>query len=288
MPEWVDQAIKALAGSATGFALIFGFPVFISFLIYLAERWVTAWMIRTGGVKLVWVTAWLGTPVHESAHALMCFLFRCPVKEIRFFIPDPESSVLGYVRYSYQKWNPFHWIGRWMIGLAPLVAGASVLAAILFFTGAFGNEFPGLPVWQEETGSLKEIALRHFSLIHSVGHQIGGQVFNPDFFKSPLNWIWLYTASAIVMHMAPSFADLRGTVSGWILLYFLYTGYLFFVAVTGLPAVNTGWLLSVSLYVTGIMTAALFFSGLNLGFWFFLLNLLHRLKTGYWLFSRNH
>lgn len=288
MPEWVNQASRAFAESAAGFILIFAFPVLISFLIYLAERWVTSWMIRTGGVKLVWVTAWLGTPVHESAHALMCFIFRCPVKEIRFFIPDPESSVLGYVRYSYQKWNPFHWIGRWMIGLAPLVAGASVLAAILFFTGAFGSDFPVFPVSQTETESLKEIALRHFSLIHSIWHQIGRQVFSPGFFSSPLNWVWLYTASAIAMHMAPSVADLKGTVSGWILLFILYSGYVLAGAAVGLPEVNTGWLLSVSLYVTGIMTAALFFSGLNLGFWFFLLNLLHRLKTGYWLFSRNH
>ncbi|MBN8707347.1 hypothetical protein [Accumulibacter sp.] len=284
---WTDNLLPALFATLRQLTLLFVVPISISILIYLSERIVTGWFIRTTGFKGIWLTAWLGTPVHESAHAIICFIFRCPIKEIRFFIPDPESQVLGYVKYTHNPKNPFHWIGRWFIGLAPLFAGSAFLFGLLMLTGAF-------PItWRPDllpghTSDWISVVGLHFDTLSLIGSEMVSLLSTSDFWGNPLNWFLIYAALAVVTHMAPSFADLKGTFSGWILMLFLTFLMNYFILFLGVPVTFDSVLHFISLILTRLLALALVLSAINLIFWFIILNVIHRLKTGYWLMGRKH
>lgn len=282
-----DSALGALYSTLWQGALLFAFPLFISLLIYTSERLVTGWFIRTTGYKGIWLTAWLGTPVHESAHALMCFLFRCPIKEIRFFIPDPESQVLGYVKYTHNPRNPFHWVGRWFIGLAPLLAGSAVLLGLLMLSGFLPFSWRPDLLPGQSNDWLTVLGL-HIQTLSSISMEMAGLLFSGSFWQNPVNWLILYVSLAVVTHMAPSFADLKGTVAGWIFMFVLVFFVNFIVVYFSVPFSYDGLLYFVSLLLTRLLALALILSLVNLVFWFFVLNVIHRLKTGFWLMGRQH
>lgn len=284
---WTESLLPALFTTLRQLALLFLIPIGISILIYLSERMVTGWFIRTTGFKGIWLTAWLGTPVHESAHAVMCFIFRCPIKEIRFFIPDPESQVLGYVKYTHNPKNPFHWIGRWFIGLAPLFAGSAFLLGLLMLTGSFPVTWrPDL--LPEQSSDWISVAGLHFDTLKLIGSEMVSLLFNSAFWGNPFNWFILYASLTVVTHMAPSFADLKGTIPGWILMFFLAFLVNFFILYLSVPVSVDGLLHFISLILTRLLALALVLSAINLIFWFIILNVIHRLKTGYWLMGRQH
>ena len=81
---------------------------------------------RFGWNSVLW-TGWLGTPIHESSHLLMCPVFRHRIDEVAFFEPDRKSGRLGYVRHSFHQGNWFEEMGNLFIGIAPLMGGSLVL-----------------------------------------------------------------------------------------------------------------------------------------------------------------
>lgn len=282
-----ESLLAALQVTLRHGVYLFAFPLFISVMIYSSERLVTGWFIRTTGYRGLWITAWLGTPVHESAHAIMCFLFRCPVKEIRFFIPDPESQVLGYVKYTHNPKNPFHWLGRWFIGLAPLLAGSAFLLGLVTLTGFFRtqiqNGVPHAPA--SDWISVLELHTQTFS---QTGKEILAHFSSGGFYQEPVNLVILYISLAVVTHMAPSYADLKSTLPGWFFMFFLALGGNLFVVYLGVSVSVDHFFTFISLLMTRLLSVALCLSLFNLIFWFFVLNVIHRLKTGFWLMGKRH
>lgn len=183
----------------------------------------------------IYATGLIGTPVHESAHAIMCILFMHKIKEIKFFQIDEETGVLGYVNHSYNPKNKYAVLGNYFIGVAPILAGCAILSLSFYFL---------LP----ET----------YQAIRLVSKAQGGAIFSSigDVFASFFSaigrwqfWVLILLNLCIALHMNLSDADIKGSLTALPLLVILllainlilglvwskgYAVYLYFVNGVGL------------------------------------------------------
>ena len=58
---------------------------------------------RAFGRKGFLLTAWIGVPIHELGHAIMCVLFRHKIVATQFFPTDTSQGALGYVQHQYNQ-----------------------------------------------------------------------------------------------------------------------------------------------------------------------------------------
>ena len=157
------------------------------------------------GRTVCFVTGFIGTPVHECSHALMCLLFRHKITEIKFFSFDRSDGVLGYVRHAYNRKSLYQRIGNLFIGVAPVVVGALILAGLLCLL------LPDLfyDVW-EELSAVDFISRTGASFGHmwlafaGMFAYIGTWQF----------WVFVLCGSLIALHMTLSRADVAGALSG--------------------------------------------------------------------------
>lgn len=157
------------------------------------------------GRTVCYVTGFIGTPVHECSHALMCLIFGHKITEIKFFSFDSTDGVLGYVRHSYNRKSLYQRIGNLFIGVAPVVVGALILAGLLYLL------LPQLfsKVWAElssvnfltDTGGSFRHIWRAFVGMFSY---MGTWQF----------WVFVLIGSLIALHMTLSRADISGALSG--------------------------------------------------------------------------
>lgn len=77
------------------------------------------------------LTGYVGVPVHELAHALVCIAFGMRIKRMSFYQPNSASGTMGFVEYRYSPYSMRHAIGRTLQGIAPLMAGAGLVALLL-------------------------------------------------------------------------------------------------------------------------------------------------------------
>ena len=106
-------------------AVVFVFGYVISFLNKLFYRLVGY------GKGVCYITGIIGTPIHELSHAIMCVAFFHKIDEMRLFRIDRENGTLGYVKHSYNNKNPYHVLGNFFIGTAPIVMGTLVIFLLI-------------------------------------------------------------------------------------------------------------------------------------------------------------
>jgi hypothetical protein len=73
-------------------------------------------------------TSFLGTPVHESGHALMCLLFGHRIERMRLF---PNRGGVAMVQHTYNRKNVYATMGNLFIGVGPIFTGLAVILAVL-------------------------------------------------------------------------------------------------------------------------------------------------------------
>ena len=157
------------------------------------------------GRTVCYVTGFIGTPVHECSHALMCLIFRHKIIEVKFFKFDSSDGVLGYVRHTYNRRSLYQRIGNLFIGVAPLVVGSLILAGLLYLL------LPQLfsQVWEE---------LSAVNFLTDIGGSFGHiwQAFAGMFSYMGTWQFWLFVllGSLIALHMTLSRADISGARSG--------------------------------------------------------------------------
>ncbi|KRW83690.1 hypothetical protein [Marinobacter sp. P4B1] len=148
------------------------------------------------GYKTELITGCVGTPIHEISHAVAVKLFGMSIHDIALYQPDPQSRTLGYVVYAYQPGSVWHGLGRFVVGIAPLIGGALVVTGLLWL----GD----LPLFGDY-------------------RQASDPVVGPfwqwarDLLSSADNfWTWVFLALAVMVatHATPSGADLKGCASG--------------------------------------------------------------------------
>ncbi len=151
------------------------------------------------------VTGWIGTPVHELGHVLMCLLFGHRIECIRLW---PSRHGNAMVEHSYNRRNPYASFGNVWIALGPIFAGLGVMAAMLWL------------VWPDTLGYMGQslsLALQpgdtSFRLFDEVGIWIKGLVNEQT---RPLGWriAALCVMISMALHVRLSLADIRGMLRG--------------------------------------------------------------------------
>ena len=190
---------EALLSNAMLLAAILAPLIVFTIIIHLLEKTIQKRLAERFGWHSVLWTGWLGTPIHELSHAVMCVVFRHRIDELSLFEPDQNSGRLGYVKHSWRKGNWFEELGNFFIGVAPLMGGCVALFALLWI---FYPESLGQP-------HALELAMQQPQLLDRVTAVLN-QVLNPANFLTPRFWVFMYLVLCIGSHMAPSFSDYRG------------------------------------------------------------------------------
>lgn len=86
------------------FQLLFSVGIIIVFGFLIAEL-NRAWcrMLGSKGMIAMRITGAIGTPIHETGHAIFCIIFAHKIKGIKLYSLDTSTGVLGYVNHAYNK-----------------------------------------------------------------------------------------------------------------------------------------------------------------------------------------
>ncbi|MFT8317825.1 MAG: hypothetical protein ABF651_06105 [Sporolactobacillus sp.] len=206
-------ALNILSTSVLQICSLLGGLVFVGFLLNGLETGANRFLIQTFGMKGIYLTAWIGTPVHELGHALMCLIFRHRIVKIKWFQMRDAAGTIGYVSHSYNLNSFYQRAGNLFIGLAPLISGGLAIIGSafvllppesrtlfpLFFNGGHVLSFLNPQSWALWLQTLNEMVR---------------ELFAPENFAHPLYWLFLWIALCIASHMSLSREDVRGAVSG--------------------------------------------------------------------------
>ena len=200
-------------------------------------------------LKACYITGFVGTPVHELSHALMCLIFGHKITDIKLF-QISDDGTLGYVAHTYNRKNIYHRIGNFFIGVAPIVCISALmyLAAYLL-----------LPTF---TASVSAVEFS-FSDVGAAFPAIWNTLV--AFFRAATTWQWwvfVLVGMLLALHMTLSAADIRGALSG---LAFLLAAVFIVDLVLGLISTSlitsfTGVVVNIGCYLICFLTIALIIS----------------------------
>lgn len=208
---------------------------------------------------LVRISGFVGTPVHELSHALMCLIFGHRITDMKVYSLKKRSKTLGYVEHSYNKRNLYHLIGNFFIGIAPIVVGG--LAVTLFVRI--------LTPWMYNS------MMSEFSkVVAADGAQVPVQIvkgvgaiflsfFKLSNFSSWRWWLCIILAFAIAIHMEISNSDIKGGLKGLgviaaiLAVVDLLLAFLFPTALTAVTSafVNAGMYIGMFLMIPALFAA---------------------------------
>ncbi|MBE6620648.1 MAG: hypothetical protein E7625_04725 [Ruminococcaceae bacterium] len=185
---------------------------------------------RRAGRFFWFMTSWLGTPLHELGHALMCVLFAHRIEYIRLF-PTKEGDAM--VEHSYNGKNPYAVFGNLWIGLGPVFSGLAVIIAVLYFV---------YPVSMQAFGASLRVLLAGGGHPGDVLPAVGGVI--QGLFLEETRAVWIRVLALVVLfsvalHVRVSTADIKGMLvglPGYLLLSVLLA---LIMALTGEEAVRS-------------------------------------------------
>ena len=217
-------------------------------------------IIGPSGPKILLITGFIGTPIHELSHAIMCLLFGHKITEMKLYQPNSEDGVLGYVNSSYNPRNLYHQIGNFFIGVAPIICGSGVLLLLMYFL----------------VPELFEVVLANFTFdisVDTLDFSFVGEFFGAllsttlamlsfSNMGNVLWWVFIILAFMIATHMEISPADIKTGAIG-----FAYSAVLLLVAdfIISLFSISllegvTGVIVGLSAKIVGFLAISTVFS----------------------------
>ncbi|XJZ27793.1 hypothetical protein ACF5W4_02815 [Bacillota bacterium Lsc_1132] len=224
-------------------------------------------LVRAFGLKGLLLTAWLGTPIHELGHLLMCFLWGHRVTRVKLLRLNSPDGVLGYVEHEYNRNSIYQRIGNFFIGLGPLFSGITALLLGMYLLvpqsfAAFQTQIQQRPV-------LEKLDLNGFSILEKAVTVIGKSFFTIDNLLQPSFWLFLLFAISISSHMALSREDIHNSANGLTTIFFILFLFNVYAKFTNINSDQViGKIAEYNTYVLTFSSVAIFFSLLTLGFTF--------------------
>ncbi|MGI2115636.1 hypothetical protein ACRN9G_18815 [Shewanella frigidimarina] len=173
--------------------------------------------IKHRPIILLRMLGMIAVPVHELSHAVMCILFRHKIDKVVLFDITISNKALGYVEHSYNPASPFQVIGCLFIGIAPIFGG--ILAVSLLTVGMLDNGYSFL-IDLANAGSALRIEtpidmLSLFSTSFDICYLQIGIALQID----PVTAVtWMFLVGTIGLYLSPSYADLKGSFKGFLVL----------------------------------------------------------------------
>ena len=97
--------------------------------------------LASGGKIMVYIFGIVGVTIHEFSHYLFCKIFGHKVSDAKFFKPNWETGILGYVHHTYNSRNIYQSIGQVFVSIAPMIVGSTL---IILLSKLFGINDIGL------------------------------------------------------------------------------------------------------------------------------------------------
>ncbi len=191
------------------------FPIILSCIILnVLARQQNKKLISIGGWNALFITSWVGTPVHELSHFLAAVITNHKIIDLQLFKPDKRTGTMGYLVHSYQEDNFYQAvIGNTLIAIAPFFGGAAIIYLIsTFIFPNFSLFAAGVPKihfftfdkaadWNEMSTVLNS-HLRFFVYLTQ-------KIFSIDMFSNWRLYAFLFIMFGIANHLSPSASDFQ-------------------------------------------------------------------------------
>lgn len=191
------------------------------FIISLLNR--VFYRLVGAGRVTVYLTGIIGTPIHELSHAAFCILFGHRITDMSLFRIDDRTGVLGYVNHAYNPRNPYHVLGNYFIGVAPLILGGGAILLLMkhLIPAAYieFDKYIDAFVMLSEEG----ISANWFAYCYGVMRGMLSvliSLISTDAFY----WIFILLALCISLHMTLSGADIKGSLGALPILLLILAG----------------------------------------------------------------
>ncbi|WP_419881849.1 hypothetical protein ACN6MY_20660 [Peribacillus sp. B-H-3] len=247
----------------------------VGFLLAFLERLSNTFLYRAFGTRGILFTAWLGTPIHELGHALMCVLFMHKIREIKFFQWNSPDGVLGYVSHEYNRGSVYQSAGNFFIGIAPVLMGITslILGMHVLLPHSYHAFISGAETGARDYSDAGDMVKHAFGSMMMLLKLIftGNNLLRPSF------WLFLYLSMCISSHIALSAEDMKGAWKGLVVLSGLLVMFNAAAAIfhyNTLPAVMS--IAKYNAYLLSFSSAAILFSFLTV----LISYAVYKIKTG--------
>ncbi len=199
--------------------VLFGVIIITAYLIGLMNN---LFIKNTGkiGVKLHYITAVIGTPIHELGHLTMNIIFLHKVDEYKLLQFNSKDGQLGYVKYRYNPKSIYQQIGNFFTALGPIICGAFVLYVLMYF---LANDQYNMIIVEAKNAlnQYSELSTSNlFSTLSNYMIEVFKVFFSIDFILSPNFFLFTILSFSVAFHMDLSNADIKNGIKGG--AYFLF------------------------------------------------------------------
>lgn len=196
--------------------------LFFGFILYFLARFTRQTFVKSIGPKFdMYITAWIGTPIHELGHAIFCVIFGHKITAIKLFSPNSQNGTLGYVNHSYNTRNPWHRIGDFFIGFGPIILGSLIIFLLSWVLLPTHNTLIDSSLNQAFQISSGSDILKQASILFAGGKHVFSHLFSTDNLASWQFWIFIYISMSIASHMELSPPDLKSVWGGSLYIFTL-------------------------------------------------------------------
>ncbi|HAQ17744.1 MAG TPA: hypothetical protein DCR40_00750 [Prolixibacteraceae bacterium] len=262
----LNFCLKVVASTLYQLVAIFGFIFIFGLLLYLISRSTRKAFANSNLGKLdIYVTGWIGTPVHETGHAIFCIIFGHRIIEIKLFAPSRLDGTLGYVSHSYNPDSFYQRVGNFFIGTGPIFFGSFLLYVLIYFCLPNYHEVSNLISTNEFNGAGIFEFMKSAGDIFTFGIKLTGSVFAINNLSVLSFWLFVYLSFCISSHMQLSLSDLRSMWSGFVSILILFFSGNFLAQLFGFDL--TAYIFHFSRFlstVIGILILAILISFINL------------------------
>ena len=202
---------------------LFGNIIIFGFILYLLSSMTRRIFAKTLGAKTeLYITGWIGTPIHELSHALFCIIFNHQINDIKLF--TTKSDTIGYVLHSYDSRSWYQQIGNFFIGVGPIIIGALIVyfLFLLLAPELKENIFSVNINYDKSAGILNMIysgISNIFISILNIFSNIIKNIFASQSYKNIGFWIFIYLSISIASHMELSPADISHAWKGMLVIF---------------------------------------------------------------------
>lgn len=202
------------------------------------------------GRKSIYITGFIGVPIHELSHALVAVIFKHKVNKIKLFQPNNADGTLGYVKHAYNPSSIYQQVGNFFIGIAPILGGIFSITILMYFL---------IPNIYNEFRITMLSSINEMNLINLVStfKEFIKLIFTIDNFTNIRFIVFLFLAICISSHISLSKADIKGASRGIFSMFFVLM-ILNLLGVTKYISLNM--IITYNIFMINILFIAIIFS----------------------------